>query len=35
MGRPQVLLADELSFGVSPVLADRLFSSLSEINREA
>ena len=34
MGRPQLLLVDELSFGLSPVLADRLFSSLSEINRE-
>jgi ABC-type branched-subunit amino acid transport system ATPase component len=29
MGRPQLLPVDELSFGLSPVLADRLFSSLS------
>jgi len=34
MGRPRLLLVDELSFGLSPVLADRLFSTLSEINRE-
>lgn len=34
MGRPRLLLVDELSFGLSPVLAERLFSTLSEINRE-
>jgi branched-chain amino acid transport system ATP-binding protein len=34
MGRPRLLLVDELSFGLSPALAERLFSALSEINRE-
>jgi branched-chain amino acid transport system ATP-binding protein len=34
MARPRVLLVDELSFGLSPVLAERLFSSLAEINRD-
>jgi branched-chain amino acid transport system ATP-binding protein len=34
MGRPRLLLVDELSFGLSPVLTERLFGALSEINRE-
>jgi len=34
MGKPRLLLVDELSFGLSPMLADRLFSTLAEINRE-
>jgi branched-chain amino acid transport system ATP-binding protein len=34
MGKPRLLLVDELSFGLSPMLADRLFSTLSKINEE-
>jgi branched-chain amino acid transport system ATP-binding protein len=34
MGKPRLLLVDELSFGLAPMLADRLFSTLSKINEE-
>jgi branched-chain amino acid transport system ATP-binding protein len=34
MGKPRLLLVDELSFGLSPMLADRLFSTLSKINED-
>lgn len=34
MSRPRLLLVDELSFGLSPIMADRLFQALAAINRE-
>lgn len=34
MGRPRLLLVDELSFGLSPIVADRLFQAVAAINRE-
>lgn len=33
MSRPRLLLVDELSFGLSPVMTERLFRAIAEINR--
>jgi len=34
MSRPQLLLMDEPSFGLAPVLVDRIFEVVADINRE-
>jgi branched-chain amino acid transport system ATP-binding protein len=34
MGRPQLLLLDEPSMGLSPVLVERIFDTIVEINRQ-
>ena len=34
MGRPKLLMIDELSLGLAPVVVDRLIKSISEIRAE-
>ncbi|MDK2383531.1 MAG: ATP-binding cassette domain-containing protein, partial [Candidatus Korarchaeota archaeon] len=34
MGRPELLLLDEPSLGLAPLLVDRIFGTISQINKE-
>jgi branched-chain amino acid transport system ATP-binding protein len=34
MGAPKVLLLDEPSMGISPVLTERIYETIAEINKE-
>jgi branched-chain amino acid transport system ATP-binding protein len=34
MGRPQLLLLDEPSMGIAPVLVDRIYETIGEINKQ-
>jgi branched-chain amino acid transport system ATP-binding protein len=34
MGRPQILLLDEPSMGISPILTERIYETIAEINKQ-
>ena len=34
MARPKLLLLDEPSMGIAPILVDRIYETISEINRQ-
>ena len=34
MGRPKVLLLDEPSMGIAPILVERIYETIAEINRQ-
>ena len=34
MGRPQILLLDEPSMGISPILTERIYETIAEINQQ-
>jgi branched-chain amino acid transport system ATP-binding protein len=34
MGRPRLLMLDEASLGLAPIMVDQIFDALKEINRE-
>ena len=34
MGKPRILLLDEPSMGISPVLTERIYETIAEINQE-
>jgi branched-chain amino acid transport system ATP-binding protein len=34
MGNPQILLLDEPSMGISPILTERIYETIAEINKQ-
>ena len=34
MGRPRLLLLDEPSMGIAPILVERIYETIAEINRQ-